>query len=707
MFKRLLPMAGHTRGNRSAVTCELKCGNACSNPVPNTSGNETFQQVAERAISRRAALAGGTGLAAAVVIGGQVAQAPEALADNGRPPRGGGKLDFEPIAPVMRTVDDVTVPAGYDWGTIIRWGDPLFADSPEFDIEHQTGASAAAQFGYNCDYLNVISDGGNDRRGYLVSNHEYTNEYIMFSPEYIASHPKDVVDAGIQSHGLSIVDLERTGKGAKWEYVRGGRRNRRITGTTPFRVTGPAAGSDLLKTVEDPTGTRVLGTLNNCAGGTTPWGTVLSGEENFNQYFTGRGTAEEKRYGIGTKPTSRGWENYYDRFDLTNEGYENEAHRFGWIVEVDPEDPTSTPVKHTLLGRFKHEAGTAVLSESGHAVVYSGDDERHDYLYKFVSAKTYRAGDKKHNMSLLDEGTLYVAKFHGDSPEREIDGTGTLPSDGAFDGWGEWIALASHKKSYVPGMSLEEVLVFTRLAADKMGATAMDRPEDVETNPVNGKVYAALTNNTKRTAVDEANPIVGNRDGHVIELTERRGDHTATRFNWVILLLAGDPAVSSSAYFAGYPKELVSPISCPDNVAFDSEGSLWVSTDGQPGTIGYADALHKVTLDGPERGRVQQFLAVPRDAETCGPVIHDRDNSVFVNVQHPGEDGMWGAHTSYFPDFLNPAGPVQVGDDVAAPRPSVVQVFNVTGNNGVGKGSGKEKAGKGKGGHGKGKGPKN
>ncbi|MCG7422914.1 PhoX family phosphatase [Micrococcus sp. ACRRV] len=712
MLKRLLPMAGHTRGNRSAVTCELKCGNACSHPIPNTSANETFHSVAERAISRRAALGVGGGLAAAVVIGANVAHAPEALADNGLRPAGGGKLDFTAIQPVQRTVDTMTVPEGYDWGTIIRWGDPLFADSEEFDIEHQTGASAAGQFGYNNDYLNIISDGGNHRRGYLVSNHEYTNENIMFSPEYIASNPEDVVNAGIESHGLSVVELERRKAGAKWEYVRGGRRNRRITGTTPFRVTGPAAGHDLLKTVEDPTGTRVLGTLNNCSGGTTPWGTVLSGEENFNQYFKGRGTAEEKRYGISTSATQRGWERFHDRFDLAKAGYENEAHRFGWVVEIDPEDPTSTPVKHTLLGRFKHEAGTAIISESGHAVVYSGDDERHDYLYKFVSSKKVIEGNKKHNMTLMDEGTLYVAKFTGDSPASEIDGKGTLPSDGAFDGSGEWIALASHKKSYVPGMSLAEVLVFTRIAADKMGATKMDRPEDVETNPVNGKVYAALTNNTKRTAVDETNPVIGNRDGHVLEITEKCGDHTSTSFNWVILLLAGDPKVSSSAYFAGYPKELVSPISCPDNVAFDSEGNLWISTDGQPGTIGYADALHKVTLDGPERGRVQQFLAVPRDAETCGPVIHDRDNSVFVNVQHPGEDGNWGAHTSYFPDFLSPNGPVQVGDKVAAPRPSVVQVFNATGNNGIGKGSGNKKGNHGKGrgnsafGHAQGHGPK-
>ena len=219
MLKRLLPMAGHTRGNRSAVTCELKCGNACAHPVPNTSANPTFQQIAETAISRRSALVGGTGLAAAVVIGSQVAQAPEALADNGRRPTGGGKLPFEPIAPVSRTVDTMTVPEGYDWGTVIRWGDPLFADSPEFDIEHQTGASQAAQFGYNNDYLNIITDGGNDRSGYLVSNHEYTNENIMFSPEYIASNFEDVVNVGLQAHGLSIVDLKRAKRGAPWEYL--------------------------------------------------------------------------------------------------------------------------------------------------------------------------------------------------------------------------------------------------------------------------------------------------------------------------------------------------------------------------------------------------------------------------------------------------------------------------------------------------------
>lgn len=687
MLKRLLPMAGHTKGNRSPVTCALKCGNACSHPEPNTSDNLHFQDIANAAFSRRAALGMGGGLAAAVVVGANaVGTAPAAYADHGNVPTGGGKLSFRPIAPVPHTVDTMTVPEGYDWTPIIRWGDPLFNDSPEFDITKQTGASQSKQFGYNNDYLNIISDGGNDRSGYLVNNHEYTNENIMFSPEYIASNPKDVVDVAIAAHGLSVVELKRDKQGAPWKYVRGGRRNRRITGFTPFTVDGPAAGSALLKTKDDPTGRRVLGTLNNCAGGTTPWGTVLSGEENFDQYFVGTGAAEETRYGMRPGPTNRKWENVYDRFNLNKPGYKNEANRFGWIVEVDPEDPTSTPVKHTALGRFKHEAGTVQIAKSGHAVVYSGDDQVNDYVYKFVSSKKYIKGNKRHNMSLLSDGTLYVAQYLGDSPQSEIDGTGRVPSDGSFDGTGRWIPLVKGTQSMVPGMTTEEVLVYTRLAADKVGATKMDRPEDMEPNPVTGKIYLALTNNSTRAlaGVDEANPVAPNRDGHVIEMTEDGNDHTAENFTWNILLLAGDPAKSSSVYFSGFPQDQVSPISCPDNVAFDSSGTLWVSTDGQPGKLFYGDALHRVTLEGPNRGKVEQFLSVPRDAETCGPVIHDRDNSVFVAVQHPGENGEWGKQTSYFPDFLPADGPIQVGDKVAVPRPCIVQVFSTSGNNGVG-----------------------
>lgn len=684
----LLPMFGHTRGNRSAATCHFKCGNACAKDVCNTSTNNYFRDIADAALTRRAALGLGGVAAGAVVVGASMANAPKAVADFGGNGQGGGKLNFQAIAPVPRSVDELTIPAGYDSHVILRWGDPLFNDAPDFDAMNQSAAAQAKQFGYNNDYLNIIADQGNSRRGILVCNHEYTNEEIMFDDAWAAANVDEVRRICIEAHGMTVAEVRRDKAGQPWNYVKGGARNRRITGTTPFIVDGPAAGSDLLKTKDDPTGKRVLGTLNNCSGGTTPWGTVLSGEENFNQYFQGTGSAADKRYGISASPSERLWELTDPRFSAQNAGYENEINRFGWVVEIDPQDPTSTPVKHTALGRFKHEGANIRVAADGRVVAYSGDDERFDYVYKFVS-KNKMSKDRAANKKLLSEGNLYVAQFSGDSPASEIDGSGKLPSDGAFDGSGKWIALTKDGKSMVPGMSIEEVLVYTRLAADKMGATKMDRPEDVEPSPVSGKLYIALTNNSQRgttgkAIADEANPRNVNRDGHILELTETNNEATALTFNWDILLVAGDPAKNNSTYFAGFPKEKVSPISCPDNLAFDSKGTLWISTDGQPGAIGYCDALHKVTLTGAERGRVEQFLAVPAGAETCGPLVHDRDNSVFVAVQHPGEGGSFAAPTSFFPDYVSSPAQAKKGQ-FSGPRPSVVQVFSPNGaNNGKG-----------------------
>ena len=670
---KFLPMLGHTRGNRSPVTCYYKCGNACAGDTCNTSDNTYFGDIADAAFSRRAALGLGGVAAGAIVVGHVVGNgATPAAADFGGNGVGTGTLPFEAIAPVERTVDTVTVPAGYDWKTLIRWGDPLFDDAPAFDGANQTVAAAEKQFGYNCDYLNVIAE--TETSGYLVCNHEYTNEEIMFDEKWFEANPIEGRKILIASHGFSVVEVQRDAAMKPWSYVKGGKRNRRITGTTPFTVDGPAAGSKFLQTKADPEGMTILGTLNNCAGGTTPWGTILSGEENFDQYFTGSGSDKEKRYGI--KPESGWkWDMVDDRFDLNKNP--NEAHRFGWIVEIDPHDPTSTPVKHTALGRFKHEGGNIRIADDGSVICYMGDDQAFDYVYKFVSKFKYNANaDRSANKKLLSRGNLYVAKFNATSAD-EIDGSGKLPSDGAFDGSGEWIQLTDDKKSLVPGMSIEEVLVYTRLAADKMGATKMDRPEDVECSPVSGKVYMTMTKNSDRggegkAPVDEANPIKKNRDGHVIELTETNDDPTGTTFNWNILLVAGDPAVNDKAYFSGYPADKVSPISCPDNVAFDSHGNLWISTDGQPGSIGYCDALHKVTVDGADRGKVEQFLAVPAGAETCGPLIHDKDNMVFVAVQHPGEGGTYAEPISYFPDYAKDT--VAKGD-FKGPRPTVVQVF--------------------------------
>ncbi|MFC7363417.1 PhoX family protein [Nocardioides astragali] len=663
--RTLLPMAGRTHGNRSPVTCHLRCGDACSVPAPNTTETSYFRDVAARALSRRSVVGAGLTAAAVAALPMTPAAARPGLAA-ARPTTGGTGLPFTAIAPQAVTVDDVTVPAGYRWDAILRWGDPILPGAPAFDAAHQTPEAQAGQFGYNNDYLDIIETNRAGTSALLVCNHEYTNEALMFPP---GTAPETVIRTAWAAHGMSVVELTRRNRGDAWTYVPGARLNRRITLDTPFAVDGPAAGSGLLQTVADPTGRTVRGTMNNCAGGTTPWGTVLSGEENFNQYFRATGTnPRETRYGLGAQD-ARNWRSIDPRWDATTTDFANEPHRFGWIVEVDPTDPTSTPVKHTAMGRFKHEGAHVIVNRDGHVVAYMGDDERFDYLYRFVSRDTFRPGNsakaRRHNLQLLSEGDLSVARFTGDGLE-----------DGVSDGTGEWIPLTSGGQSMVPGFSIEEVLVFTRLAADAVQPTKMDRPEDVEPSLRSGRVYVACTNNTDRGKVGkegptEPNPRAANKDGHVVELLPTGGDHTAATFGWNLFLICGD-AASAGTYFGGWTGP-VSPISCPDNVAFDSEGNLWVSTDGQPNAIKLNDGLFKVPVEGPERGHVQQFLAVPSGAETCGPVIHDREGSVFVAVQHPGEDGSWAAPQSRFPDYV-PAGGTPAAGQFAGPRPTVVQV---------------------------------
>ncbi|MHA7270641.1 PhoX family protein [Arthrobacter sp. HLT1-20] len=677
-LKKLLPMLGHTRGKRSAVTCMLKCDSACSKAVCNTSTNSYFRDIVSTEFSRRSAM--GIGLAgvlsAAVMVGSNDGKGGQYDGgDKGQ----GGKLAFTPIKPVDAAVDSFNVPAGYRWQPIIRWGDPLFKNSPDFDFAKQTPEAQAGQFGYNNDYTEILRQ-PNGKKGLLVCNHEYVNPQIMF-PAAPANDAEQAQRRNIfrNAVGMSVVELEREKKGQPWSYVRGGKLNRRITMDTKFELTGPLAGSDFVKTAADKDGRFVLGTLGNCSGGTTPWGTILSGEENFNGFFRSNGTsAEDRRYGLGNAVTGMAWELEDPRFDARGEDYRNEPNRFGYIVEVDPENPNSIPKKHTSLGRFKHEGANVIIADNGKVVAYSGDDERFDYLYKFVSKNKYKKNDKAHNMTLLSEGDLYVAQFAGNSA-AEIDGSGTVPTDGAFDGSGKWLPLVVNGKSAISGMSVQEVLVYTRLAADKAGATKMDRCEDVQPNLKTGKVYVACTNNTKRgvgsgAVADETNPRAENRDGHVVEITERRNDATATTFGWNLLMLCGDPAKNTETYFSGFPASQVSPISCPDNLAFDTQGNLWISTDGAPSTIGYNDGLFKVGLEGRNRGNVQQFASMPRDAETCGPIIHDDESMVYVAVQHPGEDGKHGAQNSFFPDYVAEGAKPKRGQ-VRAARPSVVQIF--------------------------------
>ncbi len=690
----LTPVGGAVRhGSRSLATCRYRCGNACDQPEPNTTGHGHVQDEIAKVVGRRRLLQGAAlvgGVAATGSLGGLVASPAAAVDDAAAARRAASAarpdLARTPIRPVSpNKVDAVRTAPGFTHDVVIRWGDPLLPGAPRFDAYAQTPESAEQQFGYNCDYVGLVDldgdgvygDGayGDDeaaarrgkggRRGkrgkrqrdkaLLVVNHEYTNEELMFPAETYTDD--EIRRIAMRSHGMSVVLVKRGAVPGSWRRVKNLERapqNRRIHLGTPFLLDGPAVGDERLRTSEDPTGTRVFGTLNNCAGGTTPWGTVLSGEENFNFYFEGardsRYIEEYDRYGISGNQ-DRGWPSVDPRFDLQEEPHE--PHRFGWVVEIDPTDPTSAPRKHTMLGRIKHEGANVVIADDGHVVAYMGDDERGEYLYKFVSAGTFDArtgkGARRRNMELLSTGTLYVARLTGNGTEDDL-----------YDGTGEWIPLCSDTESFVDGMSVNDVLIFTRLAADEVAPTRMDRPEDVEPNLVNGRVYAALTNNTQRGStfpVDEANPISGNKNGYVLEMDPDGGDHTADTFTWVLFLVCGDPD-DAETYFGGYDKDQVSPISCPDNVAFDDDGNLWISTDGN--ALGSNDGVFRVPVAGAQRGHVEQFLTVPRGAEACGPLLTDRNRSLFFAVQHPGEgdDSTFESPMSTWPhtnDFPRPS----------------------------------------------------
>lgn len=672
------------RSNRAAVTCEYKCGNACFHEPPNDSAGAYFGDIVS-SLNRRGLIKGG----AAAVLAVGAASALAACGDDGASGAAGTDgagspgvgTGFTPVAP--NTDDALVVPEGYEQSVVIRWGDPLFEDAPAFDFDNQTAAAQARQFGYNNDFAALLPIEGQANSFLLVVNHEYTTAPHMFRGYDPDNPTEEQLAITRAAHGLSVVEVRGESGSGKLTPVFG-RYNRRITVDSEFTVTGPAAGSDLLKTSADPTGAKVFGTFNNCAGGVTPWGTVLSGEENFNNYFangdqvTDEAAAKRlKRYGLTSGSAAYQWDRTDPRFDLLREP--NEAHRFGYIVEVDPWDPNSTPVKHSALGRFKHEGANIYVTAGGDVVAYTGDDEKFDYMYKFVSARKVQSGtgaaSRRENMKILDEGTLYVAKLTGDHPDR-IDGSGDVPSDKGFTGTGEWIPLletgADGKgTSLVEGFTAEEVAVFTRLAADKVGATKMDRPEDFEANPLTGKVYVALTNNDNRGAqdkapADEANPRNLNKNGQVLEIDD---DHTGKKFTWSLLLVCGDPNAADT-YYGGFDKSKVSPISCPDNLAFDQYGNLWISTDGN--ALKANDGLFSVVLEGEYRGETKQFLTVPRGAETCGPIV--TESRVLVCVQHPGES-----------DDATPDNPFSHWPDGGSsqPRPSVAVVWK-SGNGRIG-----------------------
>ena len=617
--------------------------------------SETFEQILTRRLQRRDFIKGSVGTVLLLAAPDVTAAAVD-------------ELSFAPIAP--NSLDVVTLAPGYISQVLLRWGDPILSGAPAFNIASQTPESQKAQFGFNSDFIGFFPFWGgpftskaappwgryDSNWGLLAVNHEYTDEVMMFASYNAAAPTRNEVDVALAAHGVSIVEVWSSVRSG-WQYSINSPFNRRITGETEMDITGPAAGHEWMKTGYDPAGTKVRGTLNNCAGGKTPWGTFLTAEENFNQYFANNDSlaatdarkAIHTRYGIGNGASARRWEQYHDRFDIAKEP--NEAFRFGWVVEIDPYTPGSVPKKRTALGRTKHEAATTVVAPDGSVVVYTGDDERFDYMYKFISTGKFNPNNRASNMNLLDSGVLYVATFRD-------------------DGTGDWLPMVGGQAGALSTWTQAQVCINTRGAADALGATKMDRPEDIELNPVNGKVYALFTNNTNRgvanqPAVDQANPRAVNRHGHVIELTENGNNPAALTFRWGIFLLCGNPAVpADGTYYAGFDMTRVSAISCPDNLTFDSRGNLWIATDGQPGTIRINDGIFAVPVEGPDRGYLRQFMSCPAAAEVCGPEFTPDSSTLFCAIQHPGEGGTLSNLTSHWPD-----------GSTTVPRSSVIAMY--------------------------------
>ncbi len=600
-------------------------------PGQNPTDNRTMGEIIASRFSRRGFLKGSLAVSA---IAATVSPMALMLADEARAASGSAFTFDEVEAGVDETHH---VAAGYDADVLLRWGDPIFADAPEFDPLNQSAEAQGRQFGYNSDFVGYIPIDGSAEHGLLVVNHEYTNPHLMFAgivkigekdgKKVIEQAPltKNQVDIEMAAHGGSIVEIKKDG--GKWQVVKDGKLNRRVTANTEMQITGPAAGNNRLKTNADPTGTKVFGTINNCAGGVTPWGTYVMAEENIHGYFSGELPADHKEAAnykrMGIPEGAYEWAAHYDRFDLAKEP--NEANRFGWMVEVDVNDPTSAPKKRTALGRFKHEGAESIVNKDGRVVFYLGDDERFDYVYKFVTTSAL-SSDMAANKDLLDSGTLYVAKFAEDGTLEWlpiVHGEGPLTAENGFT-------------------SQADVLIETRRAADLLGATKMDRPEDLQPNGKTGKVYVMLTNNTKRKAdqIDAANPRAENAFGHIVEIAEEGGDFTATKGKWEVLLKCGDPSVAEVGASFSTATTANGWFGMPDNCAIDSDGRLWVSTDGNsPKATGRTDGLWAVDTEGGARATSKLFFRVPIGAELCGPRFTPDDQTGFVAVQHPGDGG--------------------------------------------------------------------
>ncbi|HYN38887.1 MAG TPA: PhoX family phosphatase [Rhodospirillales bacterium] len=654
-----------------------------SQQVSNDSGNELiFDVIEQRQMSRRGflktSLGATTGVVATAVLGTGVVQGFVGTAQAAPAPT--GSIGFSPVpANLFATAADdaVTVPPGYTARVLIAWGDSL-TRAPNWDpAGAMDEATQLRCYGAHTDGMHFFplsfseESAAANSRGLLVTNSEYVDPGLVTSELNYLGLPSvtlGMVRAQQAGHGVNVVDIRRNSQG-EWGVVRGSPFNRRITGNTPCKISGPAAGHPLLQTAADPTGTRVLGTLNNCAHGYTPWGTYLTCEENWNGYFanpTGDVVgvpgddqkpeilSGQSRYGISTTGFGYRWHEADPRFRADTNP--NEPNRFGWVVEIDPRNPRATPIKRTAMGRFKHESAQEVVDADNRVAFYMGDDERNEYIYKFVCARPLAGRSQAGNRDMLDSGTLYVAKFNA-------------------DGTGVWMPLIWGQN----GLTLEngfadqgEVLIKTRQAADRLGATMMDRPEWGAAHPVTGEMYMTLTNNnrrgslqpssnavdgttsagTARPPVDLANPRPDNDYGHIIRWRDAGGKVTATTFEWDIFVQCGDKETTKTLSGSYNPTELNTPpigyrgningddFGAPDGLWFDKDGRLWIETDQQGNATGDWVNIggNAMLCADPSTGVIKRFLTSPKNCEVTGVVSTPDGKTMFVGIQHPGED---------------------------------------------------------------------
>lgn len=650
----------------------------------NSEGSAVYALVQQR-LNRRDILVGGSLLA----FGGSVAcsgSAPDTAITQGSETATAG---FAPIA--GSGADAVVVPDGFTYDVLMRWGDPVVGPATGIDMEalpagalFETGAGRlqATAFGTSCDGMGVVALDGN--RLVLCINHETPEMSRMFpgwrnalrertSVDFIRNNPESVAVMRA-SVGVSILEFEQTDNG--WRIVADSGLNRRVTADTPIEFSGPAANHPWLGGSETEVG-RCEGTLGNCAAGTTPWGTYLTAEENTQEYF-GNGAAASldpllerasQRFGMRRGPSAYRWEAVDERFDNARDP--TEPLKFGWIVEIDPLDPSRPIRKRTALGRFRHEGATTTLSSEGRPVVYLGDDSTFEYFYKFVSEQAIDPENPGANDGLLDDGRLYVAKLYD-------------------DGSGEWLPLVFGERPELTAAngfrSQADVVLRCREAADLLGATPLDRPEDVAVHPHNGRVYLACTQGLQRggetarrraapgggadpsetpeiPGVDAANPRGPNPFGHILEFVENY-DAASERFRWEVFILAGDPAAGglaaeavagrmepAAAYYAGRTDATgLSAFACPDNLGFDLSGNLWIVTDGSQPDSRTNNGCFVCPTEGPERGAVRQFMSGPVGAEICGCTFSPDGETLFLTVQHPGSGSSIAAPSSHWPD---------------------------------------------------------